>query len=77
MDVALVQVQQVPARQVLRDTRGIEIGTIERQRQTGKFIARNRRGIVVGSFDDDATRSASGQIVARTNVLPALLFWGR
>lgn len=77
MDVALVQVQQVPARQVLRDARGIEIGTIERQRQTGKFIARNRRGIVVGAFDGDVTRSASGQIVARTNVLPALLFWGR
>ena len=73
MEAVAAEVQQVPARQVLRDARGVEIGVIEHQRLTGKFVARNKRGIVVGTFDGHETRSAGGQIVARTNVLPALL----
>lgn len=77
MDAVAAEVQQVPTRQVMRDARGVEIGVIEHQRLTSKFIARNKRGIVVGSFDGDVTRTANGQIVARTNVLPTLLLLER
>ena len=77
MHAVAAEVQQVPARQVLRDARGVEVGVIEHQRLTGKFIARNKHGIVIGSFDGHVTRTASGRIVAKTNVLPALLLLER
>ncbi len=70
---AVVEVQQPPVRETLRDARGVVIGVIERQWHAGKLIARNKSGIVVGSFYDGVTRNARGQIVARANVLSGLL----
>lgn len=32
MDAALVQVEQAPAREIIRDGRGVIVGVIERQR---------------------------------------------
>lgn len=79
MDAAIVETQQVPAREVIRDRRGFIVGTIERQRNAGKLIARNRHGIVVGAYDEHSqtTRNARGQLIGRANLLPALLFQGR
>lgn len=78
MDADIVHVQVQPARETVRDARGTIIGIIERQRLTGKLTARSPRGIVLGSFDGQVTRRArGGQIVGRTNLLPALLLWGR
>lgn len=78
MDAAMVQLQHEPARETVRDARGTIVGVIERQRFTGKLIARDARGTVLGSFDGQVTRRArGGQIVGRTNLLPALLLWGR
>ncbi len=77
MDAAIVQAQHEPAREVVRDVRGVEIGVIERQRQTGKLVGRNKHGIVIGNFDGSVTRNARGQIIARANMLPALLLLGR
>ena len=78
MDAAPVHIQDRPARETVRDARGMVIGVIERQRLTGKLIARDARGTVLGSFDGQVTRRAiGGQIVGRTNLLPALLLWGR
>lgn len=78
MDAAVVQVQDQPARETVRDARGVIIGVIERQPLTGKLIARDARGTLLGTFDGQVTRRArGGQIVGRTNLLPALLLWGR
>lgn len=78
MDADLVHVQDQPARETVRDTRGIIVGVIERQRLTGNQIARDARGTLLGSFDGQVTRRArGGQIVGRTNLLPALLLWAR
>jgi hypothetical protein len=76
MDAAIVQVQDGPAREVLRDARGVIIGVIERQQLDGRLIARDRHGIVVGVYDERSrtTRDAHGWIVGQTNLLPALLF---
>ncbi|PZR79217.1 MAG: hypothetical protein DI537_41315 [Stutzerimonas stutzeri] len=79
MDAAIVETQQAPAREVIRDRRGVIIGTIERQRNAGRLIARDRHGIVVGVYDEhsQATRDAHGQLLGRPNLLPALLFQRR
>lgn len=78
MDTDLVHVQEQPARETIRDARGMMVGVIERQRLTGTQIARDARGTLLGSFDGQVTRRARGsQIVGRTNLLPALLLWGR
>lgn len=78
MDTDLVYVQEQPAREIIRDARGMIVGVIERQRLTGNQIARDARGTLLGSFDGQVTRRArGGQIVGRTNLLPALLLWGR
>lgn len=76
IDAAIVRVQQAPLREVVRDHRGTIVGTIERQRLVGRLIARDTRGVLVGVYDERSrtTRDARGQIVARTNLLPALLF---
>lgn len=73
MDAAIVQVQQAPLREVVRDARGVAIGVIERQRQTRVVVARNARSIVVGRFDRNGTRTADGRLISRSYVLPALL----
>lgn len=73
MDAATIQLQHEPAREVVRDARGVVIGVIERQRQTGVVVARNAHGIVVGRFDQNGTKTARGRSVSRSNVLSALL----
>lgn len=79
MDAAFIQVEHVPAREIIRDGRGVVVGVIERQRLVGKLIARDARGAVVGLYEEDSrtTRDAHGRIVGRTNLLPALLLLER
>lgn len=76
MDSAIVQAQHEPAREVIRDRRGIVIGVIERQQIVGRLIARDRRGLVVGLYEERSrtTRDARGRVVGTANLLPALLF---
>jgi hypothetical protein len=68
-----------PARETLRDRRGLVMGVYERQTLTGKLITRNARGVIIGSFDprSNETRDARGLLVGRGNLLPALLMMGR
>ncbi len=79
MDAAFVQIEQAPAREIIRDGRGVIVGAIERQRLVGKLIARDARGVVVGVFEERSrtTRDSRGRIVGQTNLLPALLFHRR
>ncbi len=76
MDAPVVQVQYEPAREVVRDSRGSIIGTVEHQRHYGRLIARNGQGVLVGQYDQRSrtTRDARGRLLGRTNLLPALLF---
>lgn len=76
MDAAIVEIQQAPAREVIRDRQDVVIGVIERQRLVGKLIARDARGVVVGAYEERSrtTRDRHGRLVGRTNLLPALLF---
>lgn len=61
--------------QVLRDRRGQLIGRLEQQGSTGRLIARDAHGLRVGTCDprEGTTRDARGLVVARGNVLAALL----
>ena len=61
--------------QILRDRRGVIVGRLEEQRVTGKIVARDARGLFVGTFDprEGTTRDARGLVVARGNVLAAFL----
>ncbi len=61
--------------QVIRDKRGIVIGRLEEQRLTGKTLARDARGLLIGQYDNRAnlTRDARGVLVGSGNLLPALL----
>ena len=61
--------------QIIRDQRGLVLGRIERLASTGKFVARDARGLVVGTYDtrECATRDAHGLIIARADILAALL----
>lgn len=79
MDVAFVQIEQVAAREVVRDRRGLAIGVIERQQSVGRLVARDPRGTLVGVYEQRSrtTRDAHGRLVGRTNLLPALLLLGR
>lgn len=79
MDAANIQVQHEPARKVVRDSRGIITGLIERQQHVGRLVARDAHGSVVGTYDERSrlTRDARGRIVGTTNLLPALLWRGR
>lgn len=76
MDAALIQVEQAPAREIIRDGRGVIVGVIERQQMVGKLIARDRHGTILGIYDERSrtTRDAHGQFVGGANLLPALLF---
>lgn len=75
MDAAFIQVEHVPAREIIRDGRGVVGGVIERQRLVGRLIARDARGVVVGAYEERSrtTRDRHGRLVGRTNLLPALL----
>ncbi len=66
-------------REDVRDHRGTIIGKVERQNLTGRLIVRDRRGIVLGSYDprSNETRNARGQLVGRGNLLGVLLVGGR
>lgn len=65
-----------PAQEVLLDRRGVIVGRIERQKSSGIVIARNAQGVIVGRYNsrEGLTRDASGRIVARGDVVSALLF---
>lgn len=65
---------QQAASQTIRDKHGVVIGRYEYHRLTGKTVARNARGILVGTFDHRAqvTRDSHG-IVGTGNLLAALL----
>lgn len=79
MDAAIVQVQQAPLREVVRDHRGTIVGVIERQQMVGRLIARDSRGVLVGVYEERSrtTRDAHGRLVGRANLLAALLFQRR
>ena len=62
-----------PLRETLRDRRGTIIGLYERQTLTGKLIARDARGVVLGSFDGRETRDVGGRVIGRGNLLGLLL----
>lgn len=64
-----------PPIQVIRDRQGLVIGRLEDQRSTGKILARDARGVIVGTYDphERTTRDARGLVVARGDVLAALL----
>ena len=64
-----------PAPEVLRDHRGTVIGRLESQRLTGKLIARDARGVMLGSYDPrlNETRDARGRVIGRGNVLGTLI----
>jgi hypothetical protein len=70
-----VAVERPAAREVIRDHRGAIIGTMEPQRLTGKVIARDARGVLLGIYDprSNETRDARGRVVARGNLLGALI----
>ena len=78
MDTPVIKIA-APAREVLRDHRGTIIGTVESQRLTGKLVARDARGVVVGSYDPrlNETRDARGRVIGRGNLLGGLLLRGR
>jgi hypothetical protein len=60
---------------ILRDRRGVVIGRLEEQRSTGKIIARDVHGLLVGTYDprEGTTRDVRGLVVARGDVLAAIL----
>lgn len=64
-----------PSEEVIRDKRGVVVGRIEYQKLTGKSVARDARGRVIGVYDprEGLTREASGKVVARGNLLIGLL----
>lgn len=67
--------QEVFLQEGLRDKRGVVIGRIEHPRLTGKSVARNARGRIVGVHDprEGLTRDAFGKVIARGNILVGLL----
>ena len=71
---ALAYHQPAPV-QILRDRRGLTIGRLEQQHSTGKVIARDAHGLLVGTYDprEGTTRDARGLVVARGDTLAALL----
>jgi hypothetical protein len=79
MDAPAIEIAAPSAGEVLRDHKGIIIGTLASQRLTGKVIARSPNGIVVGVYDarSNETRDAHGRVVGRGNLLGALLLRGR
>jgi hypothetical protein len=76
MDALIMTVQSATlAREVLRDHRGTTIGRVKLQRLTGKLIARDAHGVVVGTYDprSNETRDVHGRVIGRGNLLGALL----
>ena len=79
MDVPIIEIASPTACEVLRDHRSAIIGTVEPQRLTGKLVARDARGVLVGTYDTrlNETRDARGRVIGRGNLLGALLLRGR
>lgn len=75
MDAAIVEIQKAPAREIIRDRRGVLVGVIERQQMVGRQIARDRRGAVIGLYDERSrtTRDMHGRLLGKANLLPLLL----
>jgi hypothetical protein len=75
---AIIQVAS-PGREAVRAAGGQVLGYLERQSLTGKILARDARGIVVGVYDkrSDLTRDAAGRILTKGNVLTALILRAR
>lgn len=65
---------QQASMQIIRDRRGLILGRIEQQ-ISDKLVARNARGLVVGTFHsrEGTTRDSRSLIVARGDVLTGLL----
>lgn len=61
--------------QLLRDRRGLVIGRLEEQGSTGRIIARDARGLIVGVYEPrmNVTRDARGLLVGTGNLLVGLL----
>ena len=79
IDAAIIEIQHTPVREIIRDRRGIVVGTIERQQLVGRLIAHDWQGVLVGVYEERSrtTRDAHGQLVGKANLLPALLFQRR
>ncbi|HEV2603336.1 MAG TPA: hypothetical protein VGU24_06710 [Microvirga sp.] len=68
-----------PARETLRDRRGVVLGTIERHSSSGMLVARDAQGRLIGRFDprSGTSRDRHGLVVGRGNLLPALIVMSR
>jgi hypothetical protein len=79
MDGPVIEIAAPAAREVLRDRRGTIIGRVETQHHTGKLVARDARGVVVGTFNlrSNETRDARGRVIGQGNLLGALLLQER
>lgn len=73
---AVAHYDTAPAREVIRDRNGVVAGALERQRHTGKLIARAKDGRLAGIYDPRSgeTRDEHGRLIGRSNLLPVLLF---
>jgi IMP cyclohydrolase len=78
MDVPVIEITPPSVCEVLRDHSTI-IGIVEPQALTGKAVARDARGVLVGTYDPrlNETRDARGRVIGRGNLLGALLLRGR
>jgi hypothetical protein len=74
MDAVPVTEVPGPAGETLQDHRGVIVGRIEHQTLTAKPLARDARGVMLGSFDGRETRDARGRVIGRGNLLGAFLF---
>ena len=74
MDVpVLVAEACTPSREVLRNPSGQPYGSIQRQAVGCWLIARTPSGKIVGIFDGRNTRSPSGYVISKGDVLSGLL----
>lgn len=71
MDVVATH-ERTPYQEVIRDKRGVVIGRIEHQKLTGKSLARDVRGRLLGSYNpqEGLTRDASGKVIAGATSSP-------
>ncbi len=60
-----IEITAPAACEALRDHRGTIIGRVETRHNTGKLVARDARGVVVGTFNlrSNETRDALGRVI--------------